>query len=91
MIGHRYGSGKPYGYVRIWRLGHAGILGSALGGIAFAITWAKSRSRNPATREQIINSLKQRLEKGELSQQDFARRMAEIDTKKAGICIETAI
>ena len=58
--------------------------GSALGGIAFAITWAKSRSRNPATREQIINSLKQRLEKGEISQQDFARRMAEIDTKKSG-------
>lgn len=55
--------------------------GSALGSIAFAITWARSRKRNPATREQLMNSLKQRLEKGEISQQEYTRRIAEIDTK----------
>ena len=55
--------------------------GSAIGGIAFAITWARSRNRNPATRDQIINSLKQRLEKGEISQQEYANRMAKIKAK----------
>ena len=58
--------------------------GSALGGIAFAITWARSSSRNPATREQRLNSLKKRLEKSEISQQDYARRIAEIEAKKGG-------
>jgi len=53
--------------------------GSALGGIAFAITWARSRSRNPATREQLLKSLKQRLEKGEISQREYNRRVADID------------
>ncbi|MCP4289540.1 MAG: hypothetical protein GY792_34820 [Gammaproteobacteria bacterium] len=58
--------------------------GSALGGIAFAITWARSKSRSPATREQIKNSLTQRLEKGELSQQEYDRRIAEIESKSSG-------
>jgi putative membrane protein len=58
--------------------------GSALGGIAFAVTWARSRGRNPATREQLLNSLKRRLEKGEISQQDYASRIAEIDAKNGG-------
>ncbi|MCB1752540.1 MAG: hypothetical protein KDI74_12530 [Gammaproteobacteria bacterium] len=58
--------------------------GSALGGIALAITWARSRKRNPATREQIMKSLQQRLEKGEISRQEYARRIAEIDAKESG-------
>ena len=52
---------------------------SALGGIAFAITWARAKGRNPATREQLKNSLKQRLERGEISQRDYDRRMADIE------------
>lgn len=58
--------------------------GSAVGGIAFAITWSRSRSHNPVPREQLLKSLKQRLEKGEISQQEYARRIAEINKGKEG-------
>ena len=58
--------------------------GSALGGIAFAISWARSRSHNPVTKEQLLNSLKQRLEKSEISQQEYDRRVAEINARDAG-------
>jgi putative membrane protein len=58
--------------------------GSALGGIAFAISWARSRDRNPATREQLMSSLKKRLEKGEISWQKYAEGLAEINAKNGG-------
>jgi putative membrane protein len=53
--------------------------GSALGGIALAIGWAKSKGRNPASRTQLEHSLKRRLEKGEISQQEFDRRLAMLE------------
>ena len=55
--------------------------GSALGGIAFAISWAKAQGRNPATRTQLEKSLQQRLERGEITPQEYARRMAALDEK----------
>lgn len=59
------------------------FLASAVGGIVLAISWAKSRSHNPAPREQILNSLKQRLERGEISQQDYDQRIAQLDTRRS--------
>jgi len=56
---------------------------SAVGGIVLGISWAKSKNRNPATRDQIESSLKRRLEKGEISQQDYDRRLAEFDKRKS--------
>ncbi|MCB1762539.1 MAG: SHOCT domain-containing protein [Gammaproteobacteria bacterium] len=53
--------------------------GSALGGIAFAITWARSRNRNPLSRELLLKSLKQRLDKNEISQQEYDRKVADIN------------
>ena len=56
--------------------------GSALGGIAFAISWAKAKGRNPATRAQLEKSLQQRLERGEITPQEHARRLAALDGQK---------
>ena len=54
--------------------------GSAIGGIAFGISWAKSRSRkSPVQRELLQKSLRQRLERGELSQQEYDKRIREIE------------
>jgi uncharacterized membrane protein len=55
--------------------------GTALGGIATAITWARMKGRNPANRELLERSLRQRLERGEISREEFDRRMNAIDDK----------
>jgi putative membrane protein len=37
--------------------------GSAIGSIAFGISWARRKGRSPVSDEQILISLKKRLEK----------------------------
>lgn len=52
--------------------------GTAIGGIATAIGWARLKGRNPASRDLIIKSLKARLEAGEISQEEFDSKLAEL-------------
>ncbi len=54
--------------------------GTAIGGIAFGISWARSKSRKiPVKREVLLQSLKRRLEKGELSQEEYDKRVEALD------------
>ena len=53
--------------------------GSAIGGIVFAISWARAKGRNPVDRELLLRSLKQRLEKGEIDEEEYRRRVAGLD------------
>ena len=52
--------------------------GTAIGGIATAITWARMKGRNPASRDAIVRSLQKRLEEGEISQEEFDRKLGEL-------------
>jgi len=51
---------------------------SAIGGIALAISWAKSRGQG-ASNEAIRKSLKKRLKAGELTQEQYDQRINELD------------
>lgn len=51
---------------------------SAAGGIALAVSWGRSRNKNPVNKEQILKSLKKRLECGELEQEEYDRRIREL-------------
>lgn len=55
---------------------------SAVGGIALAISWARMKGRNPATRHLLEQSLKRRLEAGEISRQEFERKMAGLNRQQ---------
>ncbi len=48
---------------------------SAIGGIVIAINWANSKSRNPAGREAIMRSLKQRLKSEEITQEEYEQKV----------------
>jgi uncharacterized membrane protein len=52
---------------------------SAAGGIALAISWGKSRNKNPVDKQQIEKSLKIRLQRGELEQDEYDRRIRELN------------
>jgi uncharacterized membrane protein len=52
--------------------------GTAIGGIATAITWARMKSRNPVDRELLVKSLQRRLEAGEISQDEYEKKLAEL-------------
>ena len=52
--------------------------GTAIGGIATAITWARMKGRNPVDRELLIKSLQRRLEAGEISQDEYDKKLAEL-------------
>ncbi|MCB1858511.1 MAG: hypothetical protein KDI63_09575 [Gammaproteobacteria bacterium] len=57
--------------------------GSALGGIVLGISWARSKQRhNPLSRELLRKSLQQRLERGELSREDYEQRIRALDDKR---------
>lgn len=49
---------------------------SAVGGIAIAISWARSRGNNPVNRDLLVQSLKRRLEAGEISQVEYEKKLA---------------
>lgn len=50
--------------------------GSAIGGIALGISWARMKGRNPASRELLEKSLKRRLEAGEISRAAYDSKLA---------------
>ena len=52
--------------------------GTAIGGIATAITWARMKGKNPVDRELLVKSLQRRLEAGEISQDEYHRKLAEL-------------
>jgi uncharacterized membrane protein len=52
---------------------------SAAGGIALAISWGKSKNKNPVDKQQIEKSLKMRLQRGELEQEEYDRRIRELE------------
>lgn len=52
---------------------------SAMGGIMLGISWAKSRGKkSPAPREVILKSLKTRVEKGEITEEEYQKRLKEL-------------
>jgi putative membrane protein len=51
---------------------------SAIGGIAMAILWAASKSRQPLDRELLARSLERRLKAGEISQAEYEKRLEEL-------------
>ncbi|MCW8891424.1 MAG: SHOCT domain-containing protein, partial [Sedimenticola sp.] len=51
--------------------------GTALGGIALGISWAKMKGRNPVNRSLLEKSLKRRLEQGEITQDEFDQKVSE--------------
>ena len=48
------------------------------GGIVIGISWARRKSGNPVSKELLIKSLKQRLESGELSKQEYEKKLSEL-------------
>jgi len=56
--------------------------GSAFGGIAIAISWARSRGGNPVKRGLLIQSLNRRFEAGEISQAEYETKLAELSNEK---------
>ena len=52
--------------------------GSAIGGIALGISWAKMKGRNPVNRTLLEKSLKRRLDAGEITQEQFDQKMSEL-------------
>ena len=58
---------------------------SAVGGVAFAISWSKAKSRNPVSKKLLLKSLEERLENGEIGEEEFQRRRKQItQTEKPG-------
>ncbi len=57
---------------------------SAIGGIAGAIRWAGSRRQNPVSRDLILRSLERRLEEGEITREEFDRKLAELAASQTG-------
>ena len=51
---------------------------SAIGGITLAIHWAKSKNRSQSDTDIILRSLKKRLEDGEINQEEYDKRAAEL-------------
>lgn len=56
--------------------------GSAISGIVIGISWAKTRGRNPVDPELQIKSLQSRLESGELTQEEYEKKLAAVRAKK---------
>jgi putative membrane protein len=51
---------------------------SAIGGMVIGISWARAKGRNPAGRDTIMKSLKARLDAGEISREEYERKLAEL-------------
>jgi len=56
--------------------------GSAVGGIAIAISWARSRGGNPVKRDLLIQSLNRRFEAGEIGQAEYETKLAGLSNDK---------
>jgi putative membrane protein len=56
---------------------------SGIGGIFLGLQWAKSkRKKSPAPKDVILKSLQQRLERGEIDQDEYAKRVAEQENSR---------
>lgn len=55
---------------------------SAIGGIVIGISWAKRCGRNPVSRELQIKSLQSRLESGEITQEDYEKKLTAVRNDK---------
>ena len=55
---------------------------SAVGGIAIAISWARSRGGNPPSRDLLVRTLKRRLEAGEIGQEEYEEKLAGLSISK---------
>ncbi len=55
-----------------------GFWGSALGGIALGIAWVKAKGRNPVSKTLLRKNLQQRYEQGELSEEEYRRKLEEL-------------
>jgi hypothetical protein len=53
--------------------------GSAIGGIALGISWAKMKGRNPVNRSLLEKSLQRRLDAGEITPELFKQKMEELN------------
>ncbi len=51
---------------------------SAIGGIAIGISWARRKGRPPVSNKLLIKSLQQRLNSGELSQEEYEKKLSEL-------------
>jgi len=49
--------------------------GSAISGIVIGISWARARGKNPVDRKLLVKSLQHRLESGEITQQDYEKKL----------------
>ena len=49
--------------------------GSAISGIVIGISWAHSRNKNPVDRELLIKSLQHRLESGEITREEYNKKL----------------
>lgn len=56
---------------------------SAIGGVLAAVAWARSRNRNPVRRDLLRRLLKERMERGEISQAAYEQRLRELDQRDA--------
>ncbi len=52
---------------------------SAIGGIALAIRWGTSKNKSPEEKKLLVKSLKKRLERGEINQAEFDKRIRKLD------------
>jgi putative membrane protein len=58
---------------------------SAIGGIVIAVNWARLRGGKPVDRDLLIKSLKKRLDCGEITSQEYEKKLAAIrKTDKTG-------
>ena len=56
---------------------------SAAGSIAWAIRWALRKEGPAVDRAVVIRSLEKRLQEGELKQEEFERRLAELSDESS--------
>jgi putative membrane protein len=49
--------------------------GSAISGIVIGISWARVRGKNPVDRALLIKSLQHRLESGEITPEDYQKKL----------------
>jgi len=49
---------------------------SAIGGILIGISWARARGKSPVSKDLLIKSLRQRLESGEITREEYDKRIS---------------
>jgi putative membrane protein len=55
---------------------------SAIGGIVIGISWARARGGKPVESDLVIKSLKRRLESGEISKEEYDKKLSELQEPK---------